>query len=365
MLQNKKLKIALVTVSLSGGGAERVAATLSEYFEDIGIEVHHIVFAGTITYPYKGKLLHLEQLKDKRNSYLSRFKRFLKLNEYIKQEQFDFIIDFRIKEYFFQEYIIHNWVYRRFVQTVHSNATELYLPKNKFLTNLLYQKAEKIVAVSTLIKQKIESELNINNTIVIHNPINLTSIDELSKDFFNTDYQYILGVGRMGDNVKQFDHLINSYAQSVLPANGVKLLILGEGKLQMQWQELAKSLNLQDYVVFKGSVSNPFVYYKNALFTVMTSKYEGFPMVLLESLACETPVLSYDFFGGLSEIIHHNSNGLLVENQKQNQMTAAINNFFLNKDLYLQCKSNSRKSVEKFSLQTIGSIWLNLFKELK
>ncbi len=57
----------------------------------------------------------------------------------------------------------------------------------------------------------------------------------------------------------------------------------------------------------------PFPFVKQALFTVLSSNYEGFPMSIIESLACGTPLVSVDCPSGPSEIIEHNVNGLLIE----------------------------------------------------
>jgi N-acetylgalactosamine-N,N'-diacetylbacillosaminyl-diphospho-undecaprenol 4-alpha-N-acetylgalactosaminyltransferase len=363
--KNKPLKICLTTVSLSGGGAERCAASLSHYFVNQGFEVHHVVFAGEIKYDYSGELLHLETLKDKNNSIFSRFKRFFALKKYFKKQQFDIIIDFRVKEFYLQEFIIHNFIYKKFIQTIHSNFIEHYIPKNKFLAKHLYKKVSDIVAVSSEIEKSIQDNYSFKNLTQIYNPIDFSSIEKLQNEPTNLDFKYVLGVGRMEDNVKQFDHLIESYSNSNLPIQNIKLVILGEGKLKQKWQDFAKSLKQEDNIVFLGNVQNPYSYYSQALFTAMTSKYEGFPMVLLESLACETPVISYDLHSGPSEIIFQDGNGILVENQNKVAMTDALNEMVSNKELYLHCKQNAKSSVERFSLESIGNHWLQIFNELE
>jgi N-acetylgalactosamine-N,N'-diacetylbacillosaminyl-diphospho-undecaprenol 4-alpha-N-acetylgalactosaminyltransferase len=365
-LNNKKpLKICLTTVSLSGGGAERCAASLSNYFVSRGFEVHHVVFAGEIKYQFSGELLHLEALKDNNNSIFSRFKRFMTLRKYFKKHQFDIIIDFRIKEFYLQEFIIHNFIYKKFIQTIHSNTIEHYVPKNKFLAKHLYRNASKLVSVSNGILKNIQENYDFKNLTQIHNPIDFSTIEKLKFQPTNLDFIYILGVGRMEDNVKQFDHLMESYSNSNLSKKNIKLVILGEGKLKKDWQDLAKSFNQDRNIVFLGNVMNPYAFYSRAMFTVMTSKYEGFPMVLLESLACKTPVVSYDLHSGPSEIITQNQNGILVENQNKMAMTLALNEMISNKELYLHCKHNTKSSVERFSLENIGKQWLQLFNELK
>jgi len=362
---NKPLKICLTTVSLSGGGAERCAASLSNYFVNQGIEVHHVVFAGEIKYAFSGELLHLETLKDSTNSTFSRFKRFIALKNYFKKHQFDIIIDFRVKEFFLQEYIINNFIYKRFIQTIHSNRLETYIPKSQFLANQLYKKALKLVSVSNEIQESIQNQYNFNKLIQIYNPIDFSNIENSKLEINNISFNYILGVGRLEDNVKQFDHLIESYSNSNLPKENIKLIILGDGKLKQKWQDLVKSSHQEENIFFLGNVSNPFSFYSNAIFTVMTSKYEGFPMVLLESLACETPIVSYDLKSGPNEIITHQQNGLLVENQNKVEMTKALNEMISNKELYLHCKQNAKKSVAQFSVEQIGKQWIQLFNELK
>ena len=166
----------------------------------------------------------------------------------------------------------------------------------------------------------------------------------------------------MQDDVKQFDKLIEFYAKSELPMKDIRLFILGDGILKQELIALVKILNLEDKIYFKGKVNNPFVYFRQALYTVLSSKHEGFPMVLIESLACSTPVISFDCPSGPSEIIINNENGLLVENQNFDELAKAMNHMVDNKELYLHCKQNAKSSVQRFSIEKIGNQWLELMK---
>lgn len=361
--KSHRLKICLVTVTLSDGGAERCAALLSNYFENQDIEVYHVVFSGKVAYDYSGKLFHLEHLKDKRNSWWSRSKRFFALKQFFDTNHFDYVIDFRTKEYLLQEMIIHNFVFPKFIQTIHSFKIKSYLPKNKFLAKLLYRNCQKFISVSKGIQEKVNKNYNFLPTKLIYNPIDFEFISNQSKQEVTNDFQYVLSAGSMNKNIKQFNKLVECYANSILPSKKIKLIILGEGKLKNKWIKLAESLNLQDMVIFKGNVKNPFRYYKNAIFTISTSKYEGMPMVLLESLACGTPIISWDYASGPSEIITNKQNGLLIENQDTDKLIEAMNLFVSDNNLYLHCKENVVSSVKQFSLETIGKEWLNVFKK--
>lgn len=356
------LKICLVTVTLSDGGAERVAALLSKYFDNQEFEVYHVVFSGKVEYDFSGKLFHLEHLKDKRNSWWSRSKRFFALKKFFATNHFDYIIDFRTKEFFLQELIIHNFVYPKFIQTIHSFKLKSYLPKNRYLAKIFYRNCQQFITVSEGINDKVRSEYNFITSELIYNPIDFENISEKATEPILDDFQYILSAGSMNKNVKQFDKLMECYAKSILPSKNIKLIILGEGKLKNKWIKLAESLDLQDFIVFKGNVKNPFRYYKNALFTVSTSKYEGMPMVLLESLACGTPIISWDYASGPNEIIDNKNNGLIIENQNTEKLISAINLFVSDNNLYLQCKENALASVKPFSLETIGAEWLKVFE---
>ena len=360
---SEKYKICIVSDQLAGGGAERCSALLSQFFEKNDNTVHHVLVLDKIEYNYAGEVLNLGKLKKGDFNLGDRFNRFFTLYKFFRKNQFDFIIDTRAKNKQWQEFIITKFIYNApSIFIVHSYLTKLYFPKWQFLAKYVYRNSYKIVAVSDKIKEKIRSEYHYNQVQTIYNPIDLESIEEQSNEALEVDFKYILAVGNMHIDVKQFDKLIAVYAKSELPSQNIKLVIIGEGILLSNLKQVAQDLNLDDKVIFKGSITNPFPYYKKALFTVLSSKNEGFPMVLLESLAFETPVVSYDCLSGPSEIITDRYNGLLVENQNEEQLTVALNEMVSNNELYLQCKNNAKSSVTKFALNTIGATWLQLFK---
>jgi glycosyltransferase involved in cell wall biosynthesis len=363
--EKKRLRICIVSEQLAGGGAERCSAVLSQFLANHNCEVHHIVVIDKISYEYSGNLLNLGKLKSDKYNLYDRVLRFKVLVQFFNSNTFDFIIDTRVVNRQFQEFFITKFIYNApVIKIVHSFMTELYFPKNRFLAQHIFSKVKKIITVSNSIKTKIEKEYHYHQVATIYNPIDLKFIDNKAKLFANYDFEYILAVGNMNTNVKQFDHLIDCYSKSDLPKHNIKLVILGEGLLQNGFLDLVKKLKLEDKVLFKGLVENPFLFYKTALFTVLTSKNEGFPTVLLESLASETPVVAYNCQSGPSEIIKHLENGILVDNQNKIKMIEAMNEMFSNKNLYLHCKKNARQSVEKFSIEKIGNQWLQLFNSL-
>jgi N-acetylgalactosamine-N,N'-diacetylbacillosaminyl-diphospho-undecaprenol 4-alpha-N-acetylgalactosaminyltransferase len=163
--------------------------------------------------------------------------------------------------------------------------------------------------------------------------------------------------------VKQFDKLILAYSKSVLPSKKIKLIILGSGQNQSKYEALALQLGIQEFVVFKGFVDNPFPYYKQALFMVLSSKNEGFPNVILESFSVATPVVCFDCFSGPNEIIINQQNGLLVSNQNFDKLTEAMNVFINDSQLYAYCKQNTEASSKPYDIEKIGKQWIELVKK--
>lgn len=363
MLQSSKTKICLVGDALSGGGAERAHASLSKYFASKGIEVHNVIVQDRVTYHFSGELLNMGKFKGKYNGIFDKFKRFWILRKYIKDHDFDYIIDFRMRRKLLQDILISRVVYTvPTIYSVRSSFIDWYMPKQSWLTRFIYGKSYGIVAINEKMKAYIEQRHGLKNVVNIYNPTNSEYIQErLQENNPEIEYTYILAVGRI-DEVKQFDKLIKAYADSVLPGNNIKLMILGEGNKKNDLVQYANSLNITDKIIFMGFQENPYVYMEKALFVVLSSKFEGTPNVILESLACGTPVVSFDCFTGPSEIINDRENGLLIEDQNIEKLTEGMNLMFTDEKLYANCKLNAAASIDKFSLENIGSHWLQYLK---
>ena len=358
--RNPKYKIALIGDCLAGGGAEKVHALLSQYFQKAGLEVHNCIFVDWISYDYSGSLLNLGIINPESNVVKRKISRFLELKTFIKENEFDAIIDFRMRTNFGLEFLLSKLVYpKNTFYTVHSGILEYYFPKDSLLSNLIY-KNRKMVAVSKAIQNLILHKKLAKNVSQLYNPIDLNAIATLKDKYSIEKSNFILAVGRMNDEVKQFDKLILAYSKSGLPHKNIKLILLGEGQNLMKYEQLTKELGINDSVIFKGAVENPFPYYKEALFTVLSSKNEGFPNVIIESLAAETPVISFDCFSGPNEIIIDKYNGILVENQHVEKLTEAMKSLVEDRDLYQHCKQNAKTSVAQFDIEIIGKQWLEM-----
>ncbi|MCK8480123.1 glycosyltransferase [Psychroserpens algicola] len=352
-------KICIVVTSLGKGGAERSSALLSKLLSGLGYTIHIVMIVDEINNEFQGELLNLGKI-DSRFPILKKIKKLKAFKSYLKIHHFDFVIDNRSRPSLLREFIVSRWLYdpRKTIYCIHSYRLNTYFSTVKCIAKYMYKDAYKLVAVSEEIKKAIASVYDLTNVITIYNPVGDLQSQAITDEQLVSDY--ILFYGRINDEVKNLSLLIESYHKSELPEHNISLIILGDGKDLEAIKLKVRAKNLNKDVIFKSFIDNPYSYVKRAKFTVLTSRYEGFPMTILESLALGTPVVSVDCKSGPSEMIRDGYNGLLVENNNSEKMALAMNRFIEDNPLYLKCKSNTKPSVAKFSMEHIGQAWEQL-----
>lgn len=360
MSAENRLKVCLVTISLAKGGAERSTALLSRMLNEKGFDVHIVTLTNEITYAYSGTLFNLGKLKEDSDSLIKRLTRFQKLRKYFKTQNFDFIIDNRTREFPLKELYYLDYLYRnqKVIYVFRSGNLSNYLPNSEWVAKRMIKKSFKLVGVSKYIADELNLKYQTNKAVNIYNP--LPDFIEIEKTF---DHSYILFVGRIVDEVKNISLLLNAYANSVLPEKEIRLKIVGEGPDEKLLKQKAETLGISEKVDFIPFTAEVFPYYKNALFSVLTSYYEGFPRMIIESLSVGTPVVSVDCITGPNEIIISGKNGILVENQNVEELSKAFDKMVTDKDFYANCKANSKNSVLHLSFENISEAWKQILKK--
>lgn len=182
----------------------------------------------------------------------------------------------------------------------------------------LYPDAAGIVAVSSGVADDLALIIGLKRERidVIYNPIVTNDLFKLSRQpvdtsgLKNIEQPIVLAVGRLTKQ-KGFQTLVQSFAK-VRKQRSVTLVILGEGELRSQLEELVRQLDLTDDVAFPGFVENPYGWMRASSLFVLSSAWEGFGNVLVEAMACGTPVISTDCPSGPAEILENGKWGRLV-----------------------------------------------------
>jgi len=163
-------------------------------------------------------------------------------------------------------------------------------------------------------------------TSVIYNPVNQI-VEDAAKtiDFSNVEKEdYLLCVGRL-EPQKAFYYAIEAFAGVAKGFSNLRLKIVGQGSLEQALKQCAINFCVADRVDFEGFQKDIIPYYLKARATLLTSLYEGFPNVIIESITLGTPVIAFDCPSGPSEIIQNGVNGYLVRYKDVKHLKDRIN----------------------------------------
>ena len=185
---------------------------------------------------------------------------------------------------------------------------------------LLYKFSSKVIALSNGVKENIIHRYKVKpeKIEVIYNPVDIDRINhninegkiaEKHQAIFNGEGKVLITAGRLV-NDKDQQTLIRAFAEVSRRIN-VKLVILGEGELEMELKSLAEELQVAERVFFVGFQQNPYIYFAKADVFVLSSKREGFGHVLAEALATGTPVVSTSAQPGAQEVLNYGEFGLM------------------------------------------------------
>lgn len=333
----------------------------------MGHSISIVLAVPEIDYEYGGTTVVLDRKTLKSSGVWYWIKKLFVLRRYLENGEFDLIIEGRFRSSWFREMIRELVVYRKqqLLYLVHSYKIKNYIFSSRHLVNLIYRNSSVFVAVSEGIKNRIESQFEQLKVFRIYNTFVLPEFVSDEKKIKKVlPENYILFYGRIVDEVKNISFLLNGYEKSILREKGVKLIILGSGPDKGLIQAKVDELKLNSFVIFEDYIKNPFWVVQKALFSVLTSNYEGFPMVLVESLTLGTPVVAVDCKSGPSEVIETGYNGILSPLHNEEKFVTALNKMMLDKDFYHVCKKNAQESVAKFNESTYRVAWGNLLKKI-
>ena len=195
--------------------------------------------------------------------------------------------EFKYSEGFFRKYVTSNLI-RALFHKVDVAIAQSQGMADDLIANWGFQ-SSKVVVINNALQPAYEHEAKTRETVTKDN--------------------YIMFAGRL-EKQKGLEMLLNAFSQ--MHNREITLKIIGSGSMKAELEEIASRLQIDHRVEFLEHTPFIMQYYKKARAMAMTSYFEGFPNVLVEAIACGTPVVSFDLPSGPKEIIMDGENGFLV-----------------------------------------------------
>lgn len=389
--------IAIIIPSLSGGGAERVASVLSEYFsKNNKVYLFLEKMDYKTAYPFLGEIIYTSPSKQTgsfKEQVLSLLERIIQIRNLKKKYNIDVAISFMEESNYVnilsksKEKVIIR------VCTILSERLEelgTQLVYNKKLLPIVYNFADGIIVMTEYAKRDLIKNWKIkrDKIRIIENPLNIEYINDSMQKEINWEYgsNVIISVNRL-DFVKRQWHLIKAFSEVIKVIPDAKLLFIGNGECKNRLKIITKKYGLEDNIIFLGHKNNVYPYIKKSKVYVLTSKTEGFPNGMLEALCVGTPVVSVDCPGAPKEIlankyisqkaesIKYLKYGILVpdlsefEDDKisnsEKLLAKALIQMLSKEKVYEHYKNCASQYIRNFDLNKVGDKWMKLISQLK
>ncbi len=175
----------------------------------------------------------------------------------------------------------------------------------------------------------------------------------------------ILAVGRL-DYQKGFDRLLEAWhiVQQHPEFSDWRLDIFGQGEWHDRLEQTIRRYGLEQQTAINPPTSDIGSEYARSSMLVMSSNYEGFPMVMIEAMAGGLPVVAFDFLCGPKDIIRHEQNGLIVPNGNIPALAKAMMQLMASEPLRQKLSVNARKITQTYSEEQVMKQWVGLFRSL-
>jgi N-acetyl-alpha-D-glucosaminyl L-malate synthase BshA len=243
---------------------------------------------------------------------------------------------------------------------VYGRGSDVYLHWSfkKSISKLVIRNANAVIALTEDMKTEILKSLDIEIS-VIPNGIDLDKFKNLSKKYFREkwelkeDEKIIAFVGTLRP-VKGLKYLIQAMAIMIKKDASIKLILVGDGGERKYLKTLVEELKIENNIKFIGKVANENVpqYMVASDVFVLPSLSEGFPIVSLEAMACELPIVASKV-GGLPDIVKNGVNGFLVEPKNPEQIAAKVLLLLGNNALKERISKNNKITIKGYSWERV------------
>lgn len=319
---------------IKSGGIERVNTNLARAFTDLGTSVVFYIMNGNHCSEEGYSALSMQFQTERNLKEDSLFKKLSTLRTVIKKHQIKTIIS-ATEQANILTFLVASTV--RNVDVIYTrhvafDASDQKLPAWSIkLLYSLYVTNGNVVTVSKALRDEVKQNVLWCKSRVFFVPNAVVGSHMLTaatrENRLKPANDYFIAVGRLVEQ-KGFDLLLHSYANALQVDDKLPtLLIIGEGEDKALLENMANDLGVSEKVVFGGFTDNPYSLIKDAMALILSSRHEGMPTVIIESMSLNTPVIAFDCPTGPSEIIKTGKNGILVEHLNTGLLTDAITKY--------------------------------------
>ena len=362
------MKITIVTPSLAAGGAERSVVLLSAGFlnkkHDVRIVTLYPAATDAYALPEGAERVALDIAADSPtviHGFFRNLKRLAALRKAIRATQPDVVISNMSQTNVLTRLALANTGFR-VAMIEHSDPTMNAGNRIwKLLRRAVYPHAAQLVSVSHGISDYFHW-LPESRKTVIPNPLdpNATEVSNEDSPPLDLNKKWIAAMGRL-IHVKGFDRLLAAFAKLVEKHPDWQLVIMGEGELRSDLEQLIERLGLKGRAQLAGFVGNPFGVLKHSEFFVMSSRSEGFPYALLEAMSCALPAIAMECTSGPREIIRDGVDGILVPDGDVEALAVAMDRLMSKATERERMAAHAPDVLERFGLEKTIEQWERLF----
>ena len=311
-------RILFLISTLNTGGAQRIFSNIiTRLPEDIEIDIL-LNDTEAIAYPYRGNIIDLDMPKEKNKEKISYqvralIKRFSILRKLKKENHYDACISAMDSANIVN--VLTGKKYCKTILTIHGFHPAGWINKKvepvvDWLMRICYCRASVVVPVSQGLADEMHKKYKIpkERIQIIYNGYNVTDIRTDSKSEetpeipWRGDYDIVITSGRI-EKVKGQWHLIKAFSLVAKENPKARLIILGDGIIKRELEQLVTYLGIEDKVFMPGFVMNPFAFFTKAKVFVLSSLTEGYPNAIAEAMICGLPCIASDCIAGPREMI--------------------------------------------------------------
>lgn len=199
-----------------------------------------------------------------------------------------------------------------------------------------------------------------SNIVVIPNPVTSYPLKVMSHDGSG---RRIICAGRLNEE-KRFDLIIEAFSYISNDCPDWRLDIYGDGSEKTALTNQIQRYDLMDRVTINPPTSDIYNEFQRSEFYVLSSRYEGFGLVLVEAMSCGIPCVAFKCKYGPEDIIYNNIDGLLVEDGNVNELANKMLWMITHTEERLQMGLNAHKNVLRFEKSVIMRRWIELFENM-